>query len=101
MWYVLAALALTWPTVAGLTRDIPWDLGDSLLNGWVFGWDADHLWRFIRGDFGALHGFWNANIFGSEPLALDRAWRDLTRMCSLDQPRSTFIGPWTRCRPTW
>ena len=69
-WYLVATLALTWPAVTGLTRDIPWDLGDSLLNSWILGWDADHLLRFLVGDFGALRGFWNANIFGPEPLAL-------------------------------
>ena len=69
-WYIFATLALTWPTVTGLTRDIPWDLGDSLLNSWILAWDADHLLRFLGGDFSALRGFWNANIFGHEPLAL-------------------------------
>ncbi len=68
--YVLATLALTWPTITGLTRDIPWDLGDSLLNCWILGWDSDHLLRFLRGDFSALRGFWNGNIFGHDPLAL-------------------------------
>lgn len=69
-WYVAATLLLTWPTVAGLTRDIPWDLGDSLLNTWILGWNADHLLRLFSGEWGALHGFWTANIFGHEPLTL-------------------------------
>jgi hypothetical protein len=60
----------TWPLALGLTRDIPWDLGDSLLNAWILAWDADHIWRFLSGDFGALSGFWNANIFHPEPLTL-------------------------------
>jgi hypothetical protein len=68
--YLLVALAFTWPLVRGLTRDVPWDLGDSLLNIWILGWDADHLLRFIGGEFGALKGFWNANIFYPEPLTL-------------------------------
>jgi hypothetical protein len=68
--YVLAALIFTWPLSLGLTRDIPWDLGDSLLNVWILGWDADHLARFLGGDFGAMNGFWNANIFYPEPLTL-------------------------------
>jgi len=55
---------------AGLTRDIPWDLGDSLLNAWILAWDADHLLRFFSGDFSALTGVWNANIFHPEPLTL-------------------------------
>ena len=68
--YLLIALVFTWPLVLGLARDIPWDLGDSLLNCWILGWDADHLTRFFSGDFHAMHGFWNANIFYPEPLTL-------------------------------
>ena len=60
----------TWPLVLGFTRDIPWDLGDSLLNAWILSWDADHIWRFLTGDVGALSDFWNANIFHPEPLTL-------------------------------
>ncbi len=37
---------------------------------WILAWDADHLLRFFSGDFGALRGFWNANIFYPEPLTL-------------------------------
>ena len=69
-WYLVATLALTWPAITRLTLEIPWDLGDSLINSWILGWDDDHLMRFLRGDFGALRGFWNANIFGREPLGL-------------------------------
>jgi hypothetical protein len=69
-WYVAATIALTWPAAAGLTRNIPWDLGDSMLNAWILGWNADHLLRALSGDWGALHGFWTANIFGHEPLTL-------------------------------
>ena len=68
--YLVAALIFTWPLSLGLTRDIPWDLGDSLLNIWILGWDADHLVRFLGGDFAAMTGFWNANIFYPEPLTL-------------------------------
>ena len=68
--YLAVALAFTWPLAAGLTRDIPWDLGDSLLNAWILTWDADHLLRFLSGDLDALSGFWNANIFHPEPLTL-------------------------------
>ena len=63
-------IVFTWPLAAGLTRDIPWDLGDSLLNAWILAWDADHLLRFLSGDLDALSGFWNANIFHPEPLTL-------------------------------
>ena len=68
--YFFISLVFTWPLAAGLTRDIPWDLGDSLLNCWILGWDADHLVRFLSGDLHALQGFWNANIFYPEPLTL-------------------------------
>ena len=54
----------------GLSRDIPWDLGDSLLNCWILSWDADHLLRFLSGNMHALRGFWDANIFYPEPLTL-------------------------------
>lgn len=68
--YLAATVALTWPAATGLTRNIPWDLGDSLLNCWILGWDANHLLRFLTGDIHALSGFWSANIFGREPLTL-------------------------------
>jgi hypothetical protein len=68
--YLLLSIVFTWPLATGLTRDIPWDLGDSLLNCWILGWDADHLTRFFSGDFHAMRGFWNANIFFPEPLTL-------------------------------
>lgn len=69
-WYALAAVAMTWPLVAGLGRDIPWDLGDSVLNCWILQWATDHAMRFLGGDFGAFRGYFNANIFYPEPLTL-------------------------------
>ena len=68
--YFAVALVFTWPLAAGLTRDIPWDLGDSLLNAWILAWDADRVLRFLGGDLGALRNFWNANIFYPERLTL-------------------------------
>lgn len=68
--YLAAALVFTWPLAAGLTRDIPSDLGDSLLNAWILAWDADRLLRFLGGDVDAIRNFWNANIFYPEPLTL-------------------------------
>jgi hypothetical protein len=68
--YFAIALVFTWPLAAGLTRDIPWDLGDSLLNAWILAWDADRLLRFLGGDVDAIRNFWNANIFYPEPLTL-------------------------------
>jgi hypothetical protein len=69
-WYLAATIILTWPTAAGLARDIPWDLGDSLMVCWILGWDADHVLRFLGGDWSAFSSFWTANIFGHEPLTL-------------------------------
>ena len=53
-----------------LRRDIPWDLGDSVLNCWILQWGADHWLRFLGGDLGAFRGYFNANIFYPEPLTL-------------------------------
>jgi hypothetical protein len=53
-----------------LTRDIPWDLGDSLLNAWILAWDSERLLKFLGGDVNAIRNFWNANIFYPEPLTL-------------------------------
>ena len=64
------AIIFTWPLAAGLTRDIPWDLGDSLLNAWILAWDIERLLKFAGGDVGAIRNFWNANIFYPEPLTL-------------------------------
>ncbi len=61
---------MTWPLSLGLTRDLPWDLGDPLLNCWILGWDLNHLAQFASGDWGAWRGFWDANIFFPEPLTL-------------------------------
>jgi len=67
---VAAAVAMTWPLAAGLTRDIPWDLGDSVLNCWILGWTASRFLRILTGDFSAAGAFWHANIFYPEPLTL-------------------------------
>ena len=68
--YLAVALVFTWPLAPGLARDIPWDLGDSLLNAWILAWDAERILRFLSGDAGAIRNFWNANIFYPEPLTL-------------------------------
>jgi hypothetical protein len=58
--YFALTIAFTWPLVLGLTRDIPGDFGDPLLNSWVVAWGATHFGR----------GWWSANIFAPHPLAL-------------------------------
>jgi hypothetical protein len=68
--YTIAAILLTWPLATALATAIPWDLGDPLLNAWIIAWGADHLWRFLCGDFTALAGYWHANIFHPAPYAL-------------------------------
>lgn len=70
LWYVLITLAMTWPVIAGLGRDVTSDLGDPLLNCWILGWNAERLLRILSGDFSAIHGYFNANIYYPEPLAL-------------------------------
>lgn len=69
-WYVLVTLAMTWPLAPGLARDIPWDLGDSLLNCWIVAWNAERILRLLGGDLTALQGFYDANIFHPQPLTL-------------------------------
>jgi hypothetical protein len=68
--YSALTIALTWPLVRGLTRDVPSDLGDPLLNAWILARDADHLLRALGGHIGALAGYWQANIFYPHPYAL-------------------------------
>jgi hypothetical protein len=67
--YVLLTVAMTWPLAAGLARDVPGDLGDSLLNMWILGWGAEQVPRLVLGQE-SLRDYWNANIFHPEPLAL-------------------------------
>lgn len=68
--YLVIALLYTWPLARGLHRDVPWDMGDPVLNIWILGWVAEHLLRLLTGDLGAWSEFWHANIFHPEPLTL-------------------------------
>jgi len=67
--YVVLALVMTWPLALGIHRDVPGDLGDSLLNLWILGWGAENLPRLLTGQID-FSDYWNANIFHPEPLAL-------------------------------
>jgi hypothetical protein len=58
--YTLLTLVFTWPLARGIAHDIPGDYGDPLLNAWILAWGATHFGR----------GWWNANIFFPQPLAL-------------------------------
>ena len=60
---------MTWPLAAGVARDVPGDLGDSLLNMWILGWMAEAVPRVISGEM-SVADVWNANIFHPDPLAL-------------------------------
>jgi hypothetical protein len=68
--YALLTVTLTWPLARGISKDVPADFGDPLLNTWVLAWDAEHMLRAISGNPGALREYWNANIFHPHPLAL-------------------------------
>ncbi len=67
--YLVLSLIMTWPLVLGLGRDVPGDLGDSLLNMWILGWGLQHLPQLATGTI-SWHDYWNANIFHPDPLAL-------------------------------
>ncbi len=58
--YLALTIALAWPLPLGLARDVPGDFGDPLFSAWAMAWDATHLGR----------GWWSANIFAPQPLAL-------------------------------
>ncbi|MCU1383935.1 MAG: rane protein [Acidobacteria bacterium] len=58
--YAAVTILMTWPLAAGLTHDVPGDFGDPLFTSWVLSWGATHLGR----------GWWSANIFAPQPLAL-------------------------------
>lgn len=68
--YVVITIAATWPLVAGLGRDIAWDLGDSVLTTWILAWDCEQLRAILGGDFSRLATFFDANIFHPAPLTL-------------------------------
>ncbi len=68
--YLVLTLVMTWPLAGSLTRNLPADLGDPLLNCWILGWDVHHILGFLSGHLHALSGYWNANIFSPAPLAL-------------------------------
>ncbi len=70
VWYTVLAVAMTWPLATALGRDLPWDLGDPLLNCWLLAHDATRMLAALSGHPSALAGFWTAGIFHPEPLTL-------------------------------
>ena len=67
--FTALALVFTWPLALGLSRDVPGDLGDSLLNMWILAWGAEHAPRLLTGTI-TWAAFWNGNIFHPEPYSL-------------------------------
>jgi hypothetical protein len=67
--YLTLTIVVTWPLALGLGRDVPGDLGDSLLNMWILAWGAEHVPRLLTGAT-SWQGFWNAGIFHPEPYSL-------------------------------
>jgi len=68
--YLGLTVALTWPLVRGLARDVPSDFGDPLLNSWIVAWNADRFLRLLSGDVAGFAQIWHANIFQPEPYVL-------------------------------
>lgn len=68
--YAGLALLWTWPLALGLTRDLPWDLGDPVFNCFVLERNARLILAALGGNLAALGGFWDARIFHPEPLTL-------------------------------
>src|SRR5258705_6747632 len=68
--YTVITLVMTWPLARGLTRDVAWDLGDSVLNMWILSWDCEQFRAILTGHFSHLRTFFDANIFHPAPLTL-------------------------------
>ena len=68
--YAAIAVVMTWPLAAGMTRDVAWDLGDSVLNMWILAWDCEQLRGILQGHYSHLRHFFDANIFHPAPLTL-------------------------------
>ena len=68
--YLVVALVASWPLLLGLGRDVPRDLGDSVLTMWILAWDSDHFVALLNGKSAALTGFFDANIFYPARLTL-------------------------------
>ena len=68
--YFVITLAATWPVARALSRNVAWDLGDSVLNMWILSWDCEQLLRILHGEVARLATFFDANIFYPAPLTL-------------------------------
>jgi hypothetical protein len=72
--YSIIAVALTWPLARGLTRNVAWDLGDSILNMWILAWDGEQFRAILSGQLDHIRTFFDANIF--HPAALTLAYSE-------------------------
>jgi len=68
--YAVITVVMTWPLVGRLTRDVAWDLGDSVLNMWILAWDCEQLRGILHAHFSHFRHFFDANIFHPAPLTL-------------------------------
>ena len=68
--YLVATLALTWPLLTLIHREIAADMGDPVFICWVLLWTSGQVFAFLSGDFNALSRYWHGNIFYPEPLTL-------------------------------
>jgi hypothetical protein len=68
--YTAIAVAMTWPLVTRLGREIASDLGDPVFNSWVMMWTGGQVLAALGGDWNALHLYWHGNIFSPEPLTI-------------------------------
>jgi hypothetical protein len=67
--YVALTIAMTWPIARGISRDVPADLGDALLNMWIMAWDSEALVAMASGRM-SFAELWHGNIFHPSPLSL-------------------------------
>src|SRR3954466_5470220 len=68
--YVIVALAMTWPLIRVITRQVAGDTGDTLFNCWVLLWTSGQVLRALTGDVAALGDYFNGNIFYPARLTL-------------------------------
>lgn len=66
--YLALTLIMTWPVVAGLTRDVPGDLGDPAFVAGMLTWGSAHWLELLSGDLSAATRFWTAPFFYPETL---------------------------------
>jgi hypothetical protein len=68
--YTAVAVVATWPLVGGLSRLVPWDLGDPVLVMWILAWDCEQLLAILGGDLARIGTFFDAPMFHPAPLTL-------------------------------